>query len=778
MSPPFHVLLLFIIIFFFSSSSIINCVIHDHDDLLLSIADNRTLFQIYIIHVDPPNDNVELLGEEEQQKWYESFLPNTTLDSGEPRLLYSYRHVISGFAAKLTLEELHEMERMPGFLLALEDKKNTLGTTHAPDFLGLNQWNSLWQSSNEGEGVIIGIADSGIRHTHVSFKDDGTMPDPPLKWRGCCQYVTPNCDPWSPSKCNNKLIGARAVGSIGSPDDEIGHGTHVASTAGGSRVYNAGVLGQAKGVAVGMAPRAHLAMYRICTANKNHEDECTDRDILGGIDQAITDGVDVLSLSIDTPKDYIQDTVVKSTFAGVEKGILASACAGNGGMFPSRLANDVPWILTVGATSMDRVVKATVKLGNGMELEGQSAYQPSSFSSSTMLELIYPGEIVKNDFNKACKSAALNFFDLKGKIVVCEAWVTNDVAKSEAVKKYGGAAMILLSQSWDGFTTFSEAHVIPTAHLNHVDSLKVVSYFRTEANPTATIIFGGTKDGVRRSPAVGSFSSRGPSLRNGGILKPDIIGPGVDILAAWNKQVGPDPFGSDDSAFNFAHGCSMATPMLAGIIALLKSTHPDWSPAMIKSAIMTTAHTTDRTGQPIADEKSNTYDKASFFAMGAGHVDPTRANDPGLVYNTTPEDYIGYLCSLKQLSEFSIGIIIRRRNFHCADYVKIEPEQLNYPSISVSMNNALLKKITRTVINVGESNSVYKVEVDDPEGVSLKVDPESLTFSQMYEEKSFIVSFNAKIPHPFKGEYSEGQLVWKSTSLKEYAVRSPISVQF
>ncbi|KAM0946018.1 putative cucumisin [Dioscorea sansibarensis] len=603
------------------------------------------------------------------------------------------------------------------------------------------------------------------------------MPEPPLKWRGCCQYVTPNCDPWLPSKCNNKLIGARAMGSIRSPDDGTGHGTHVASTAGGSRVYNAGVLEQAKGTAVGMAPRAHLAMYRICTARGGH-DECRDMDILGGIDQAIKDGVDVLSLSIDSPDDYTKDSVVKSTFAGIEKGILASACAGNGGKDLYQLANDVPWILTVGASSMDRVVKATVKLGNGMELEGQSAYQPSSFSSSTMLELIYPGEIIIDDFNKACHQVAIGRFDLKGKIVVCERWKTDDVAKSEAVKKYGGAAMILLSQSWDGFTTFSEAHVIPTAHLSHVDSLKVVSYFRTEPNPTATIIFGGTKEGVRRSPAVASFSSRGPSLRNGGILKPDIIGPGVDILAAWHKQVGPNPSGSDDSAFNFAYGCSMATPMLAGIIALLKSSHSDWSPAMIKSAIMTTAHTTDRTGQPIADEKSNTYDKASFFAMGAGHVDPTRANDPGLVYNATPEDYIGYLCSLK-LSEFSIGLIVRQRNFHCADYAKIEPEQLNYPSISVSMNNnALVKKITRTVTNVGESNSVYKLEVDEPEGVSLKVDPKSLTFSQMYEEKSFTVSFNAKIPHPTKGKYSEGQLVWKSTGLKNYAVRSPISVKF
>ncbi|KAJ0971734.1 hypothetical protein J5N97_019693 [Dioscorea zingiberensis] len=671
-----------------------------HGDHLPPIVDingngNATSLHTYIIHVNLPNDNDKLLAnEDEQYQWYISFLPNTTLDSGDPRLIYSYRHVISGFAAKLTSKELQAMEQKPGFVLATKDQKRTLGTTHAPEFLGLNQWNSVWRSSNEGEGVIIGIADSGIRHTHDSFKDDGTMPDPPLKWRGCCQ------------------------------------GDH---------------------------------------------DVCSDSDILAGIDQAIKDGVDVLSLSIDSPDDYHKDGVIKATFAAVEKGILASACAGNGGKDLYRLANDAPWILTVGASSMDRVVKATVKLGNGMELEGQSAYQPSSFAS-TMLEMVYPGEMKKSDYNKACKPAAIAFFNLKGKIVVCETWMITNVEKSEAVKKFGGAAMILLSQSWDGFTTKSEAHVIPTAHLSHVDSLKVVSYFRTTKNPTATIIFGGTKEGVRRSPAVASFSSRGPSLRNGGILKPDIIGPGVDILAAWHKQVGPNPSGSDDSAFNFAYGCSMATPMLAGIIALLNSSHPEWSPAMIKSAIMTTAHTMDRTGQPIADEKSNTYEKASFFAMGAGHVDPTKANDPGLVYDNQPEEYIAYLCALK-LSDFKVQAIVRRF-VHCADIEKIEPEQLNYPSISVSMDATSAKKIVRTVTNVGKPNSVYTVKVDEPEGVSLKVDPESLSFSSLYEKKTFTVSFNAKSHHPAKGEYSEGQLLWKSSGSKQYVVRSPISVKF
>ncbi|KAJ0978310.1 hypothetical protein J5N97_013784 [Dioscorea zingiberensis] len=171
------------------------------------------------------------------------------------------------------------------------------------------------------------------------------------------------------------------------------------------------------------------------------------------------------------------------------------------------------------------------------------------------MELVYPGEIIKQDMYKSCSPASQGRFNVTGKIVICETWLSENIDKGEVVKRAGGAAMILLSQSWDRFTTKSEAHVLPTAHLSHADSLKVVSYFRTTKNGMATIVFGGTQSGVRRSRAVASFSSRRPSLRNGGILKPDVVGPGVDILAAWHKQVGPKPTRSPDTAFNFASGC-------------------------------------------------------------------------------------------------------------------------------------------------------------------------------------------------------------------------------
>lgn len=139
------------------------------------------------------------------------------------------------------------------------------------------------------------------------------------------------------------------------------------------------------------------------------------------------------------------------------------------------------------------------------------------------------------------------------------------------------------------------------------------------------------------APEVISFSSRGPSLVSPGILKPDIIGPGVNILAAW--PVSLDNLKNEVAPFNIISGTSMSCPHLAGIAALLKSVHPDWSPAAIKSAIMTSASQHNLAHQAILDER---HLPADIFAIGAGHVNPSSAVDPGLVYDLhlQPDDYI------------------------------------------------------------------------------------------------------------------------------------------
>ncbi|KAI5328729.1 PREDICTED: subtilisin [Prunus dulcis] len=180
------------------------------------------------------------------------------------RMVHAYRHIAMGFAAKLTPEEVKAMENKEGFVSAHLQRTLPLHTTHSPEFLGLHHGLGLWEQTNYGEGVIIGVSDTGIGPDHPSFSDEGVSP-PPAKWKGKCVF--------NGTVSNNKLIGAKNFIDAGkgkarrsAPFDQDGHGTHTSSTAAGNFVEGASLFGQANGTASGMAPYAHLAIYKVCGA--------------------------------------------------------------------------------------------------------------------------------------------------------------------------------------------------------------------------------------------------------------------------------------------------------------------------------------------------------------------------------------------------------------------------------------------------------------------------------------------------------------------------------
>nr|XP_010919951.1 subtilisin-like protease SBT1.5 [Elaeis guineensis] len=737
-----------------------------HGQLLPIVDDhgaNATTMRTYIVHVQKPK-GTKFLGFRDRVAWYKSFLPNTTLDSGEPRLIYAYRHVISGFAAMLTPKEVQVMETMEGFVQAYPEMEHVAQTTSSPDFLGLSRWDGLWVDTFYGQGQIIGVIDTGVKPTHPSFGERGNMPPPPPKWRGSCY--------WGPPICNNKLIGAMAFRRRLNPNprDRDGHGTHTASTAAGRFVDDAEVLGQARGTASGTAPQAHLAIYKVLFNRPGRPSTGTDSDILKGIDQAIRDHVDVLSMSLGaTNISLYKSSIAMASYAAITKGIFPCAAAANEGPFNSLIGNDAPWILTVGASTMDRRIRAIVKLGNGMEFYGESAYQPSP-SNSTQLPLVHPGALGTTDAF-FCLNGSLDSFNVSGKIVLCARGNIDDVEKGKIVKAAGGAGMILSNLYFMGNTTFADPHVLPVAHVSDADAQQIVDYVETTQNATAAITFNGTQFGVHPTPAVAYFSSRGPSLRNGNIIKPDVIAPGVNILAAWPFEVGQNRTNSSRT-FKFVSGTSMATPHVSGVVALLRNNHPNWSVAAIKSAIMTTAYTKDRDGNPITDQYNGT---ASVFAMGSGHVDPVAANDPGLIYDIRPHDYIRYLCG-SGFTDRQVTAIVRGA-VNCSQVRAISAEQLNYPSIAVYLSlNSTTKTIKRTVTNVGDANTVYRVQFEEPEGVRVDVSPNTLRFSQVDEKKSYNVTLTPMGgTTPVAGQVSEGHLAWASG---KYYVRSPIAVTF
>ncbi|KAJ3706674.1 hypothetical protein LUZ61_010379 [Rhynchospora tenuis] len=695
--------------------------------------------QTYIIRLQLPTSLT--LTSEDLNSWYNSLLqpllnPQATLKS---RVIHYYSSVFIGFAAKLTNEELTRLEKSNSFLKAYPDGVLPLMTTHSPAFLGLHLGNGLWDKSGMGKGVIIGVIDTGITPGHPSFDDTG-MPEPPSKWKGRCDFQN--------SMCNNKLIGARNFAQDqqledNSPIDNDGHGTHTASTAAGNFVSNANMLGSGNGTAVGMAPRAHLAIYKACS-----EIGCRESNVLAAMDAAISDGVDVLSLSLGTSGlSFDKDVLAIGSFGAIQKGVFVSCAAGNDGPTPFILSNTAPWILTVGASTMDRKFKAVVTLGNGQKFEGESLVQTTNVPFTP---IVHPS---------SCVSGSLG--DVKGKIVLC----ASTTLTGDYVKEAGAAAMILANLDFEGDTILAEPFDLPVSRINYANGTAIQSYISKSQNARVSITFKGTTLGNSPAPTIASFSSRGPSQQTPEILKPDIVGPGVDILAAWPSQVEVFATNLTKKTFNIISGTSMSTPHLSGIAALIKSAHPDWSPAAIKSAMMTTSCILGNDGNPLMDEVKN--NPADHFSMGAGHVDPSKAANPGLVYDINPDEYIGLLCTLgytdKQVQT------ITHKDVSCQEVKKIEQTQLNYPSITMSASTGNLV-VNRTVTNVGTANAKYTAEVVMPKGVTVSVSPNVLQFSNVNEKQSFTVSMSWT---PADSAYIGGNLNWISG---EYIVRSPIVI--
>lgn len=722
--------------------------------------------------------------------WYDSSLKSV---SDSAQMLYTYTNVLHGFSTRMTQEEALSMENRPGVVSVLEEVKYELHTTRTPEFLGLDRTADMFPESDSMSDVVIGVLDTGVWPEVRSFEDTGLGPVP-SSWRGECESGTN----FNSSFCNRKLIGARyfskgyeaILGPVDeskeskSPRDDDGHGTHTSTTAGGSSVADASLFGYATGTARGMATRARLAVYKVCWIGG-----CFSTDILAAIDKAIDDNVNVLSMSLGGGgSDYFRDSVAIGAFAAMEKGILVSCSAGNAGPSSFSLSNVAPWITTVGAGTLDREFPAYVSLGNGMNYSGVSLYKGVSLPTK-MLPFVYAGNASNSTTGNLCMTDTLIPEKVSGKIVLCDRGVNARVQKGVVVKAAGGAGMILANTAANGEELVADAHLLPATAVGQTSGDKIKSYLISDANPTATILFEGTKVGIEPSPVVAAFSSRGPNSITPAVLKPDVIAPGVNILAGWSGAVGPTGLASDNRhvEFNIISGTSMSCPHVSGLAALLKGAHPEWSPAAIRSALMTTAYAVYKNGKPIQD--TATGKPSTPFDHGAGHVDPVSAHNPGLIYDLDVNDYVGFLCALNYTA-IQISTLTRK-NFTCDPIVKYSLTNFNYPSFSVPLQSAVLGrggsgsgsgsgsvgstvvKYTRTVTNVGAS-STYTVSVNlQSESVKVLVEPDTLSFSELNEKKSYTVTFTASsMP---SNSFSYGRLEWTDG---KHVVGSPIAISW
>ncbi|KAM1363542.1 hypothetical protein PS1_028769 [Malus domestica] len=721
-----------------------------HGDLLVSYALSMSI--IFILVVSLPCEAVDH-GDRKTYIVYLGSLPKddvfsplshhigilervTESSSASNLLVRSYKRSFNGFAAKLTDRERERVAKMKEVVSVFLSTTYKLQTTRSWEFLGFNE--KLKRNPTVESNVIVGVIDTGIWPESESFSDEGFGPAP-KKWKGVCKGG-------KNFTCNNKIIGARFyVGS--SARDEIGHGTHTASTVAGTPVKGVSFYGLAHGTATGGVPSARIAEYIVCGS-----DECATDKILAAFDDAIADGVDIITISIGNSivVPFDQDPIAIGAFHALEKGILTSQSAGNDGPYMGTVSSVAPWILTVAASSTDRHIIDKVVLGNGRTLVGNSV---NGFDLNGTSFPLIEGKDASSECGD-CDEGCLDPKLVKGKIVVCR-WPIGIIE----ARRVGAIGAVTNSTIPD----VSLIVPLPAACFRSKDFDVVKSYVNSTVKPRAKLL----KSEVIKdlaAPTVASFSSRGPNRILFEIIKPDITAPGVDILAAYSP-VAPLTESFEDRRhvkYSFLSGTSMSCPHAAGVAAYIKTFHPNWSPAAIKSSIMTTA------GPANGTDDSYT---PGVFSYGSGHINPLKALNPGLVYETSKDDYIKLLCSI--LDESKVRLISGDKRPCPAKNDKILAKDLNYPSMAVNIlaETTFSIQFQRTVKNVGHANSIYKAKTISKPGINIKVVPQVLSFKSLNEKKTFNVTvFGRSIPLLTRVSAS---LVWTDGT---HSVRSPILV--
>ncbi|XP_042392550.1 CO(2)-response secreted protease-like [Zingiber officinale] len=712
--------------------------------------------QVYVVYMGaaPADSSVDMLTESHLQ-----LLASVSIRG--KKLIRSYRHGFSGFSARLSKEQAVAIAQKPGVLSVFEDPIYQLHTTRSWDFL---QQTSVEIDSNLDEDdapsprpisdTIIGLLDTGIWPESPSFSDQG-MGSVPKRWKGICMEGTN----FSAANCNKKLIGARCYSSDEdiaavfpgelSPRDTNGHGTHTASTAAGNSVAGASYYGLAAGTAKGGSTSSRIAVYKVC-----FWDGCPGSAILAGFDDAIADGVDLLSVSIGAPAiympDFDKDPIAIGAFHAVAKGITVVCSAGNDGPTSSTVTNAAPWILTVAATTIDRHFESDIVQGNNKSIEGEGI-NFSNLTKSPVYPLIY-GEAARSNSSSGegyashCDYETLDSKKIKGKIVLCINNKNDDSSetlKIDGLQSSGAVGAIFIDDLERAVANIYTS--FPVTKISSRSADEILSYINSTKNPVASILPTITVNKYRPAPAVAYFSSRGPSSQTSNILKPDVAAPGVNILASWIQEVDSSdnvPPGQKLSGFNLVSGTSMACPHVTGVAATIKAWNQKWSPAAIRSAIMTTATQLNNDKAPVTTDAGLT---ATPYDIGAGEVSPTAALQPGLVYDIEPDDYLFFLCNYGY-SPSKISLITTiRQGFECpANSSKDLISNLNYPSIAISnLSGKGSKIVSRIVTNIGAEDVTYNATVNSPPQLNVKVVPDKLHFTKYVKKLSYQVIFSA-----------------------------------
>lgn len=648
---------------------------------------------------------------------------------GGAPVLYRFTSALDGFAARLTRAQVKQLRSDPAVALVEQTMVQHVDSVHSPRFLGAPRaWAATGGPANAGRGTVVGVLDSGIWPENPSF---AALPDSvsggPAGFHGACQTGVE----WDATDCNSKLVSARyfvkgfgedhlAASEYLSPRDGTGHGSHVAGIAAGDHGVRVQVAGQYFGRASGMAPAARIAVYKICwTAPDPSGDGCNTADAVAAIDQAVADGVDVISYAVSgpTPSRAVELAFLNATAAGV----FVATSAGNHGPGADGVGHDSPWVATVGASTHHFFQGAVVLGGQRRVVGAMVSDRPVRRTGIVLGEKAAARNSTPQDA-RLCRPGSLDADLVQDKIVVCDRGRIPRVDKSAAVARAGGVGMVLANVRPGAVD--SDFHSVPTVHLDVADARLVKRYVARSPHPTAAIDPSGSDD--TPVPQIARFSSRGAVPdRDDSVLKPDVTAPGVGVLSAVA------PPSNSGHRWDLYSGTSMSAAHVAGLAALVMAQYPRWSPAMVKSAMSTTADKLDGASGPLAE--------------GAGQVDAAKVLDPGLVFDAP----------VRRFREWVAG--------------RVPARNLNLPSIAVG-DLAGRSRVVRHVTNVSRRTETYSARVAGLGGVGVEVRPSTLTLSPG-ETARFAVLFErrtAALDSP-----ARGYLEWTG---QRHVVRMPVVV--
>jgi len=545
-----------------------------------------------------------------------------------------YRYAINGMSLELSDAEAAQLATLPGVKAISKERTQHLLTDAGPQWIGADV---LWQgqvdgvAASKGDGVVIGIIDSGINPTHPSFAATGPdgykVANPRGRYYGLCAS--------GQAACNDKLIGIYDFSSEGTSGiDVAGHGSHVSGIAAGNAT-TATLHGYTQSISrpvSGVAPHANVIMYKACNAqplDPGSDGTCSESWLVGAIDQAIADNVDVINYSIggDGADPYVMlnqgNNDVAAFFAARAAGIVVVAAAGNEGPGANTVSDPAyaPWVVAVANATHNR------QFGNALSALSGADGAPADLAGQSLSSGYGPADIVyAGNFGSALcgkgatqgvtPSGASNPFaqgTFHGEIVVCDRGVYARVEKGYNVLAAGAGGMILANAASDGESVVADNHFLPAVHLGYDEGQRLEQWLARSGSHRGTITAATAALMDSLGDVLNASSSRGPYGFSGGVLKPDITAPGTNILSAANTGGG----------LAILTGTSMASPHVAGAAALLLSAHPDWGPAQVESALMGTALAGSVRG-------ADGVTPASPVDAGAGRAQPARAANAGL----------------------------------------------------------------------------------------------------------------------------------------------------